>query len=270
MDFHRARVLSLISVFLMAAAAFFLVFSINQRSLANGYETVKNISSDHPGQTKNAVGLISLRSSPAVSLPLDVLEYFQKYKASCETAATKAALLYFNVSFPEEDMLEEIGWEKLPRYYDKSGNLIWGNPQRKFVGDPNPGKLYIDGYGVYNQPIYDFLANHGFKKSISKIGWNTDELLSYVSRGYPVIAWVSGDFKIKPQGVMISPDGVKNPWILAEHAVVVRGFDDSGIDIMDPAPGAGYHKVTREEFENGFINLNNMAIVVMPGEMAEL
>lgn len=270
MDFHRARVLSLISVFLMAATVFFLVLSINQRSLVNGYEPAENISNNKSSRIKSATGLISLRSSPAVNLPLDIPEYFQKYRASCETAATKATLFYFDVSFSEDDMLEEIGWEKLPRYYDKSGNLVWGNPQKKFVGDPNPKKLYIDGYGVYNQPIYAFLANHGFGKSISKTDWNTDELLSYVGRGYPVIAWVSGDFKIKPQGVMISPDGASNPWIFAEHAVAIRGFDDSGIEIMDPAPATGYRKVTYEEFRNGFSGLNNMAIVVIPGEPIEL
>ncbi|MCL4406220.1 MAG: C39 family peptidase [Patescibacteria group bacterium] len=263
MDFRQARILSLVSVFFMAVTAFFLVSAENRRPLAADVgiviEPVKTFSGDEAPAGRSSI-----------SLPLSVPEYIQRYKASCEAAAARAALLYYGVSFSEDDILEEIGWSKPPRYYNKSGDLVWGNPQSEFVGDPNPKRIYVDGYGVYNQPIYKFLSNHGFGKSVSKSGWDIEELASYIKSGYPAIVWLSGDFKRRTPGVMIGPDGVKNPWIFAEHAVVLVGFDDNGMELMDPAPGVGYRRVTTKQFEDGFISLGNMAIVVIPGEMAEL
>jgi uncharacterized protein YvpB len=69
---------------------------------------------------------------------------------------------------------------------------------------------------------------------------------------------------------MIGPDESRNPWIFAEHAAVIVGFDDKGVDIMDPAPGTGYRRITYKQFEDGFASLGNMAIVVIPGDLAEL
>lgn len=263
MDFRQTRFLSMVSVFMMAATAFFLVSENNRRaskinfSLSGFKETI-------PPE------MVLSEEKTAVAMPLAVPQYIQRYRASCEVAAARAALLYFGVSFSEDDMIEEIGWEITHRYYDKNGDLVWGNPQSKYVGYYDPERIYIDGYGVYNQPIYGFLSEHGFGKSISKTNWSIDELISYVRQGYPAIAWVSGDFKKKAVGVMIGPDGVKNPWIFSEHAVVVRGFDEKRVYLMDPAPGAGYRQVTWKEFEDGFGNLDNMAIAIIPGEMAEL
>jgi len=247
---------------MMAAAAFFLVSENNRQA--------SKIKFGFFGFKETIPPDIILSEEKTIALPLVVPEYIQKYRASCEVAATRAALLYFGVVFSEEDMIEEIGWEILPRYYDKNGDLVWGNPQSKYVGHYDPERIYIDGYGVYNQPIYGFLSEHGFGKSISKTNWSIDEIISYVRQGYPVIAWTSRDFKKRVPGVMISPDGAKNPWIFSEHAVVVRGFDEKRVYLMDPAPRAGYRQVTWKEFEDGFGSLNNMAIAIMPGEMAEL
>jgi uncharacterized protein YvpB len=268
MDFRQARILGLVSVFLMATAAFFLVSAVNQKSWAiSRIKSEKPVASDPiEPEIETAVNY----RLASVDLPLGVPEYFQKYKASCETAATRAVMLYFKVAFSEDDILEEIGWDNPPRYYNQAGDLVWGNPQSRFVGNPDPKKIYVDGYGVYNRPIYRFLAEHGFGKSVSKTDWNMQELLSYVKRGYPALVWVAGDFKKRTSGIMIDSEGAENPWIFAEHAVVIRGFDDSGIDIMDPAPGTGYRRITYKQFEDGFISLGNMAIVVIPGDLAEL
>jgi uncharacterized protein YvpB len=263
------RIISLISVFLMAAIACFVIFTVDKRFPELNYKAADKTIIESVDGSEILTDIVDFEPTSA-SMPLDVPEYLQKYNASCETAAIRAAMLYFDVDFSEDDILEEIGWSNPPRYYDKEGNLVWGNPQDKFVGNPNPKRIYIDGYGVYNQPIYNFLADHGFRESISKTDWDTSELLNYVERGYPVIAWVAGDFRKRTPGIMISSEGVENPWIFAEHAVVIRGFNEKGIDIMDPAPGTGYRRITYKQFEDGFTSLGNMAIAVIPGEIAEL
>lgn len=198
---------------------------------------------------------------------LDVPKYAQTHAASCEVASTHAAMLYFGVNVTENTLLKEIGADLSPRYFDKQGNLHWGNPQKKFVGNVDAKQVYVDGYGVYNQPIAKELVRHGFSRSISHTNWNLGDLFTYVRQGFPAIVWISNDFSTQKVGTMIAADGTKNPWIYREHAVVLRGVDVAAgsVYIMDVGSGK-YKTVSTELFQQGFANLHNMAIVVIPNK----
>lgn len=211
---------------------------------------------------------LSLVLQPEVlpeKLILEIERYVQTHPASCESASTRAVVKYFGGSLTEDQIIAEVGADLSPRYFDSEGNLHWGNPQDKFVGDIDGENLYIDGYGVYNQPIKRVLDNHGFSRSISKNGWDRDELFAWVRSGYPAIIWISNDWKTKTVVTMIGPDGTENPWIFGEHAVVIRGVDRIRVYIMDVGNGS-YYTVSYAKFDIGFANLGNMAIVVIPDE----
>jgi len=197
---------------------------------------------------------------------MDVEKYAQTHPASCESASAYAVMDYFGVDFSEDSIIDEIGADLSSRYFDNNGDLHWGNPQETFVGDIDGQNVYVDGYGVYNQPIAEVLKAHGFAASISQTGWEVDNLLEYIRRGYPAIVWISNDYQSKEVGTMIALDGVENPWIWGEHAVVLRGVDSDEIYIMDVGDGS-YYTVSYSKFETGFSNLNNMAIVVIPGDV---
>ncbi|MBN1617782.1 C39 family peptidase [Candidatus Dojkabacteria bacterium] len=194
---------------------------------------------------------------------MNVETYKQTHPASCESASAHILMKYFGVDVTEDQIIAEIGADTTStRYFDDQGNLHWGNPQRSFVGNIDGEVVYVDGYGVYNEPVYKVLANHGFSSSISKTNWDVDELFNYVRQGYPVIVWVSNDFKPKTVGTMIGPDGEENPWIEDEHALVIHGIDPEKIYLMDVGFGT-YDAVSYPEFRTGFQNLENMAIVVI-------
>ncbi len=199
------------------------------------------------------------------SVLLNIPSYSQKYSASCEAAATHSAMLYFGVNISEDKILNTMGKDESPRYFDSHGNLHWGNPQQHFVGNWNAKHVYVDGYGVYNKPVYQVLKVNGFEKSISKTGWNLNDLYDYVKMGYPAIVWISSDFKKQTVGKMIASDGTENLWMYKEHAVVIRGVDNSNVYYMDVWSGKNA-VVTKSTFATGFANLNNMAIVVVPND----
>ncbi len=198
-----------------------------------------------------------------VTVILDIKAYAQTHPASCEAASTHAVVSYFGSDLSENEIIEQVGADDGERYMGDDGKLYWGNPQEKFVGDIDGENVYVDGYGVYNQPIYEVLKQHGFAESISKTEWVIADLLSYVKRGFPAIVWISNDYSKKDVGIMVDEDGNENPWIWGEHAVVLRGVEGSKLHIMDVGNGS-FYTVSKSEFETGFANLNNMAIVVIP------
>jgi len=214
-------------------------------------------------QLKSVINNEKLPSTVILNIP----HYKQKYTASCEFAAVHSAMKYFGVDVSEDQLISDIGQDKkTERYLDAEGNLHWGNPQVKFVGDVNAKVVYIDGYGVYNEPIYKVLTKYKFGNSISKKNWDIEELFQYIRKGYPAIAWISNDFKAKKVITLIAPDGSKHKWIDKEHAVVIKGVDKSNVYIMDVGRKNGEYKVSISKFETGFKNLDNMAIVVIPDE----
>lgn len=198
------------------------------------------------------------------TLILEMPIYEQTHRASCESASTHLVMSYFGTDLSENKIIEEIGADKSSRYRDDDGVLHWGNPQEKFVGNIDGEHIYYDGYGVYNQPIYNVLSNHGFAASISQTEWTLDELYIQLLQGNPIIAWVSNDFKKHETEIMIASDGTENLYMVREHAVVLYGISEKYVYIADVGDGK-YKKVTKKEFEAGFGNLNNMAIVVKKG-----
>jgi uncharacterized protein YvpB len=218
---------------------------------------------DQNTSLQNEVGAASSEKLP-MSVMLDVEAFAQTHHASCESAAAHAAMKYWGVDMGENDIIAAIGADtETERYFDDQGRLHWGNPQKAFVGDIDGEDVYVDGYGVYNQPVYKVLAANGFSKSISKTGWNFDELMNHVKRGYPVIAWTSYNYKDMENYELISPDGAVNTFIYQEHAVVVRGYDGENVYIMDVYKGV-FKTISKSDFIRGMANLDNMAIVVVP------
>jgi uncharacterized protein YvpB len=193
---------------------------------------------------------------------LDFPLYKQKYSASCELASVHSALLYYGTDMSEDEIIKAVDTDKSTRTVDSKGNIHWGNPQKAFLGDINAKQVYVDGYGVYNQPVYKALSDFGYSKSISKVDWKTSDLFNYVKLGYPVMFWTSNDFKTKEIKTVYGADGSENPWILDEHALIIRGVDEEKVYLMDVAYGS-YRSVSYSDFATGFKNLNNMAIVII-------
>jgi hypothetical protein len=148
--------------------------------------------------------------------------YHQQHRLSCEAAALRMAHNFFKAGHIDRDMwiMKTIGIDKRK----KKGNR-WGNPNKRFVGDPN-GKMMTTGYGVHWGPIA--YASGKFapcRPAVVLKKPSRPTIARYVAQGFPVIVWgahsgATGIYKKKWKAW----DG---EWITAwsvEHTWVVVGF----------------------------------------------
>lgn len=252
--------IGILIVILMTVVVIGIVFIRNEESQKENFSDNTQSFLENDLEVITQSSIIVQETLQPISLTL--LPYEQQYRASCEIASVKAILQAYGGSVTEAEILAEIGMDNSVRYFDEKVILHWGDPQKKYLGNPDAKNIYVDGYGVYNNPIYTYLSNHGFSKSISKIGWDRNELFSYVKLGYPAIFWTSSDYKTHEVIDMVAPDGTVNPFMEGEHALVLYDVDDDWIYVMDVGVGE-YDKISYNQFDTGFANLGNMAIVVI-------
>lgn len=236
------RILALISGILILAAVFGLwkFQGVNfQAAVLRGYRKV-------------AVKMIS-HPEPTVLLPVKF--HRQEHALSCEAASLKMALFFRGVDVSEKELIEKIGFDTA-----RKQNEIWGDPQKAFVGNIN-GRMLIDGYGVYNQPIAR-VANE-YRYSIEFNDGKIEDLVRELQNGNPIIVW-SYIYSGKPY-FWKTPEGKQIKAVYGEHTKIVRGFsgppeNPEGFFLIDPIYGEVYESA--DKFFEKWAALDSVGVVV--------
>lgn len=179
---------------------------------------------------------------------------FPEYPTGCESVALYLLLNFYEVNVSVEDIVSNL--KKGPLPYKNNGQVLGGNPEIEFIG--NPKTKY--SYGVYNKPIAE-VANQYKNGVISKIGLDFSEVLNLVESNHPVMVWTTINLS-KP---FISTtwidyktgDTIK--WISGEHAVVIFDIEDDQVIISDPYTGT-IRKLDKKLFESRYNYLGKRAI----------
>lgn len=179
---------------------------------------------------------------------------FPEYPTGCESVALYLLLNFYEVNVSVEDIVSNL--KKGPLPYKNNGQVLGGNPEIEFIG--NPKTKY--SYGVYNKPIAE-VANQYKNGVISKIGLDFSEVLNLVESNHPVMVWTTINLS-KP---FISTtwidyktgDTIK--WISGEHAVVIFDIEDNQVIISDPYTGT-IRKLDKKLFESRYDYLGKRAI----------
>ena len=115
------------------------------------------------------------------------------------------------------------------------------------------------GYGVYQDPLISVAEKYGFQAvKISRI----DQIYEYLEQGWLIIVFVPS--RGRTQAVVwewYTPDGKSIQVMNGEHAIVVKGYDNSYIYVED-----SIRKVTRysrPDFELAWNHLR-MGIALKP------
>ena len=196
-------------------------------------------------------------------IKLAVPYYKQEYQRSCEEAALRMALAFYNIKVSDWAIVQKVGYH--PRERDTNTN-IWDDPNKMFVGFLDPPSM---GYGTYAPAIARAAKAFG---RISEV--KTNITASYLSRQihekHPVVIW--GYFTPKP--------GIRFTWNLegggtasayqGEHARTVMGVVGSinnpvGFYVHDPLYGgpAEYWPTAKlMNHMNVYGELTNQAVVV--------
>ena len=189
-----------------------------------------------------------------------------KYPTGCEGASCTSLLKYYNYDITLDQMINTIPRKDI---YYKNGKRYGPDINEYFVGNPRGGYTSsTPGYGAFSpcvekalQSAIDARDGTHTAKRISGCSFNT--LLSYISEGKPAIVWAT---------YMMSIPKTVNSWYITEtgkyfeyprgtHVMVLTGYSDSKVTIVDPYEGVcTFNKNT---FEARWNLLGKQAIVLV-------
>ncbi len=202
---------------------------------------------------------LPLYPKPKPTILLDVPFYKQEHALSCEVAALRMALAGVDVEIEESELIRLLPFDTTPK---RRG--VWGDPNVGFVGDID-GKMLVDGYGVYAEPIRDLGGQWRRTAILAKP--TAVAITNAVANRAPVIVW--GYFGGGARYTWKTPEEKTITAISAEHARVVIGFageqeNPEGFFVIDPKYGQQYWKIG--EFMENWDALDRMHVVVYPEE----
>jgi uncharacterized protein YvpB len=187
----------------------------------------------------------------------------QVYELSCEEAALQMALARQGVNVTQAQVLQAEGVDGRAGFFDSSGVLHWGNPDKVFVGDVNGSEVALTGYGTYAATISRVAAAYGMNVISAGEGIAPQDLYRAVLTNHPTVAWISFDYQFHPAGSMVTWDGqvvqYEGP---IEHAVTVVGVTQDSVLIDNPWPSLGQQWVSKSQFEAAYNTYHDMAVVL--------
>ncbi|ONI37526.1 hypothetical protein AN639_03790 [Candidatus Epulonipiscium fishelsonii] len=180
----------------------------------------------------------------------------------CEVTSLAMLLNYHGINVSKMTLAEEIKKDNTSHSVDEHGRMHFGNPYDGFVGDMY--NLQNEGYGVYHGPITD-LANQ-YATAVDLTGIEFEELLEFVSRGYPILVITNASYKYLPEHefeLWHTPTGVvKVTWRM--HSVVINGYTEKNIIINDPLYYTGNRQLNLQDFKEAWEQMGNQAVMVLP------
>ena len=163
-----------------------------------------------PTETQTGVELIGMPSGQ------------EQWPLMSELAAVSIATAYWGAPVSAEELLAAL---------DRSDN-----PHLGFRGDPYGMFGTTDDYGVYNLPLAAALNEMGFNAEAFYSDGDRSVLTSRIDAGTPVVVWITHNLAINERTVVDDELG-RYSLIPEQHAVVVYGYDDNGVDVMDVGTG---------------------------------
>jgi uncharacterized protein YvpB len=212
---------------------------------------------------------VGVAPSPALPSPvpsstsklLKVPAYRQAMELSCEEAALRMALAWENIAVTDQQVLDFIGIDTATATTDTSGNLRWGDPYVRFVGDPNGSQVSLTGYGTY-YPTIGGAASH-FGGNVLRQGQAIPPSVLYdqVLHAHPSVVWVTYQWATPTRNDYVAFDGRPIPYAgPVEHAVTLVGVRPDSVWVNNPL--TGLERISKPVFEAAYHVFGDMAVVL--------
>jgi len=164
---------------------------------------------------------------------------------SCEAHVAVVWANFFGATIDEMQFLN-----RLPRS---------DNPEKGYVGNPagSWGRTPPHDYGVHAQPVADLLRQYGVRATAHK-QMSIETIKAEIASGRPVIVWVVGHVGFANSILYTAQDGEEVLVAPYEHTVIVVGYDQFGVRILD---GEETYDRPLGTFLRSWETLENMAII---------
>ncbi|MET3698169.1 uncharacterized protein YvpB [Bacillus oleivorans] len=206
-------------------------------------------------EPKKLVQQEEVKKEMMVDVPL--IKQNPELKFGCEVTSTAMLLQYAGVPVNKMELYKQVKKDPDP-LVERNGNIIsWGNPADGFVGDMTGKKK---GYAVFDQPIEDLVNQYLDGKAINFTNQPFSSLLTHVGKGFPIVIWTTGDYKLPNRWESWEHQGktIKTPLDL--HVVVLVGYDQEYVYLNDPLSGVKQAKVDKEQFIQSWDALEKRAV----------
>ncbi len=170
----------------------------------------------------------------------------QSYNLSCEYAAAAAVTLYWGDAVTQREFLREVPANP--------------NPHLGFRGDIYGAFGGITDYGVYAEPLVPVLERHGYDAQVYY--GDQARLQATLRAGNPVVVWLTAGRQERPIYTRTAA-GATFRLVPGEHALVVYGYDSSGVNLMDVGNG-GYYHTDWASFLRRWGYFDGMMLVITP------
>jgi uncharacterized protein YvpB len=221
-----------------------------EASLAGVQSTVDGFQATLSDLAGRIQSLESNTVEPPPALPekvrLQVAAQRQSHNLSCESSAASMAAHFYGVPLGEEEVLAA-----LPRH---------ANPHLGFRGNVDGPTGGLEDYGVYAGPVLVVLQERGVQARLIEDG--LAGIKAALARRNPVIAWIT--YNCQPGSpTTVTIEGQAVTLVNYQHAVVLTGYDETGVWANDPWDGQeDFYAYADLERAMGY--LGDMAIEVGP------
>jgi LysM repeat protein len=192
--------------------------------------------------------VIPRRELGAGVLLAGVPAYRQSLPLSCESAAVSMVTAYWG-----KPVSEWVFIENLPSH---------PNPHRGFRGNMSGTFGGTDDYGVYAEPFIPILERYGFRAQAVYARGDVSVLREELSLGRPVVVWMTNLASVQPR-LIGEADGERFILVPQEHAVVVYGYDEERVYVVDPGDGQ-YRSFGWDDFLRSWGYFDSMMLRILP------
>lgn len=200
--------------------------------------------------------------SPKDHLKVPVVLQNPELPNGCEITALTAILNYYGIPIDKMQLNDRLPKSKV---YTKNGVMYGPDPNKAYAGNP---KEKNGGYYVYAPPLAEMadrilIENEMDFRALDITGATKKELIDYVKSGVPVLAWVTIDWKEprKSGYWVIEGTDQKHGIYKNLHAVVLTGYQNGKVTIMDPLKGMV--KIDENTFFRCYKQLGSHALVIL-------
>ena len=195
-------------------------------------------------------------------LPIPALDQLPDYYNGCEITSLAMLLRFIGRPASLAQLAASVVRDPEPLVLGQNGAILsWGNPNDGFVGSVS-GRS--PGYGVYHGPIARLLDKYAPNQAVDLTGDSFAALLATVASGRPVIVWTTVNFQPPTQWLTWStPQGPVRA-TMAEHAVLLVGYNQRYAFVNNPLTGERAQAVPLGEFHATWVEMGRQAVTVRP------
>ncbi len=204
---------------------------------------------------------VSLPSEARINVPM--VMQMPELPRGCEVTSLAMIFEYYGQKIGKMELAKNIKKDTSAYEISDTGRIHFGNPYEGFVGDMYNRRN--NGYGVYHGPIAELASKYFKEKVIDLTGLEFEDVLYFVSKGYPV--WIITNSTYKPLEehffeIWHTPTGIVKV-TSKQHSVVITGFDENKVYVNDPLHSKPNRAADKVSFQKAWEQMGNQAVTII-------